>query len=56
MTIASRAALGVLFVHGLLACFYELQTIASRDFADYSENGYAAPKCGQPGSHVCASI
>src|SRR5919204_4340425 len=34
--------------------FYGLKTIPRGDFAHYSENGWAAPKCGQPGSDVCA--
>jgi diguanylate cyclase (GGDEF)-like protein len=39
---------------GACARFYGLQAIPRRDFAHYSENGWAAPKCGQPGSYVCA--
>src|SRR5436853_7878716 len=39
---------------GSCARLYGLKTIPRRDFAHYSENGWAAPKCGQPGSYVCA--
>src|ERR671936_1824396 len=50
MAIASMACLGRL----VGARLYELQTIPRCDFPHYSENGWAAPKCGQPGSDVCA--
>jgi diguanylate cyclase (GGDEF)-like protein len=36
------------------AGFYGFQTIPRRDFAHYSEKGWAAPNCGQRGSDVYA--
>jgi diguanylate cyclase (GGDEF)-like protein len=49
MTIAPMAFLAV----SVGARFYGLKSIPRRYFAHYSENGWAAPKCGQPGSYVC---
>ena len=34
------------------ARLYGLKTIPRRNFPHYSENGWTAPKCGQPGSDV----
>jgi len=49
MAIAPMAFLAV----SVGARFYGLKSIPRRYFAHYSENGWAAPKCGQPGSYVC---
>ena len=49
MAIAPMAFLAV----SVGARFYGLKSIPRRYFAHYSENGWTAPKCGQPGSYVC---